>query len=144
MLQFHYIKWPDYGTPKLAAPLLNFLRMVHESNASEERTGPMVVHCRYVGWSVMYVRSKPLICLFLFLTFLSLPPSPPQCGGGKIRHSPNHRLLPPTTPKRRHGRCLQVCMQHERAAKLHGPNRPAIQLHSLRNPRSHHIWRYLV
>ena len=43
MLQFHYTKWPDYGTPKLAAPLLNFLRAVHTSNPPE--AGPIVVHC---------------------------------------------------------------------------------------------------
>lgn len=45
VLQFHYTKWPDYGTPKLAAPLLNFLKIVHESIDIEEKAGPMVVHC---------------------------------------------------------------------------------------------------
>ena len=48
MLQFHYTKWPDYGTPNLAAPLLNFLKIVHESNDNEKDAGPIVVHCRCV------------------------------------------------------------------------------------------------
>jgi len=49
VLQFHYTKWPDYGTPKLAAPLLNFLKAVRASNP--ENVGPIIVHCR---WETIY------------------------------------------------------------------------------------------
>jgi protein tyrosine phosphatase len=56
VLQFHYTKWPDYGTPKLAAPLLNFLRAVHTSNPPD--AGPIVVHC-----SVGVGRSGTVICI---------------------------------------------------------------------------------
>ena len=57
MLQFHYTKWPDYGTPKLAAPLLNFLKAVRASNPKD--VGPIIVHCRLdrVLWfTVVYYR----------------------------------------------------------------------------------------
>lgn len=43
VLQFHYTTWPEYGTPKLAAPLLNLLRAVHTSNPPE--AGPITIHC---------------------------------------------------------------------------------------------------
>ena len=56
VLQFHYTKWPDYGTPKLAAPLLNFLRAVHASNPPG--VGPIVVHC-----SAGVGRSGTVICI---------------------------------------------------------------------------------
>jgi protein tyrosine phosphatase len=56
VLQFHYTKWPDYGTPKLAAPLLNFLRAVHSSNPPD--AGPILVHC-----SAGVGRSGTVICI---------------------------------------------------------------------------------
>ena len=56
VLQFHYTKWPDYGTPKLAAPLLNFLRAVHSANPPD--VGPIVVHC-----SAGVGRSGTVICI---------------------------------------------------------------------------------
>ncbi len=45
VLQFQFTRWPDYGVPKLAAPLLNFLRAVNTSNPSG--AGPVIIHCRY-------------------------------------------------------------------------------------------------
>lgn len=44
VLQFQFTRWPDYGVPKLAAPLLNFLRAANTSNPPD--SGPVIIHCR--------------------------------------------------------------------------------------------------
>ncbi len=52
VLQFQFTRWPDYGVPKLAAPLLNFLRAVNTSNPPG--AGPIITHCRQVWHTIIY------------------------------------------------------------------------------------------
>ncbi|XP_071851434.1 uncharacterized protein [Apostichopus japonicus] len=42
--QFHFISWPDMGTPKQPTPLITFAQHVKQMHGTEETT-PMVVHC---------------------------------------------------------------------------------------------------
>ncbi|CAB3369447.1 Hypothetical predicted protein [Cloeon dipterum] len=41
--QFHYSAWPDHGVPPLVRPLLDMVRLVRDTQASE--TLPVLVHC---------------------------------------------------------------------------------------------------
>jgi len=41
--QFHYSTWPDHGVPRLVRPLLDMVRLVRDTQASE--TLPVLVHC---------------------------------------------------------------------------------------------------
>ncbi|XP_046405755.1 uncharacterized protein LOC124170822 isoform X2 [Ischnura elegans] len=41
--QFHYGAWPDHGVPGLVRPLLDMVRLVRDTQASE--TLPVLVHC---------------------------------------------------------------------------------------------------
>lgn len=41
--QFHYSAWPDHGVPPLVKPLLDMVRLVRDTQASE--TLPVLVHC---------------------------------------------------------------------------------------------------
>lgn len=43
MCQFHYSTWPDHGVPRLVRPLLDMVRLVRDTQASE--TLPVLVHC---------------------------------------------------------------------------------------------------
>ncbi|KAF4524805.1 hypothetical protein B566_EDAN010180 [Ephemera danica] len=41
--QFHYSAWPDHGVPPLVRPLLDMVRLVRDTQASE--TLPVLIHC---------------------------------------------------------------------------------------------------
>ncbi|XP_018908297.2 uncharacterized protein [Bemisia tabaci] len=41
--QFHYCAWPDHGVPPLVKPLLDMVRLVRDTQASE--TLPVLIHC---------------------------------------------------------------------------------------------------
>jgi len=45
--QYHFTSWKDKGRPSFGAvTLLHFHQKVHSKD--DEKTGPLVVHCRYV------------------------------------------------------------------------------------------------
>lgn len=48
--QFHFTVWPDHDVPDYPTALLHFVRKVSASNT--EKSGPMVVHCRYYNLEV--------------------------------------------------------------------------------------------
>uniref|UniRef100_T1HJ74 protein-tyrosine-phosphatase n=1 Tax=Rhodnius prolixus TaxID=13249 RepID=T1HJ74_RHOPR len=41
--QVHYVAWPDHGVPSVVHPLLDMVRLVRDTQASE--TLPVLVHC---------------------------------------------------------------------------------------------------
>ncbi|CAH1392598.1 unnamed protein product [Nezara viridula] len=41
--QLHYVAWPDHGVPSVVQPLLDMVRLVRDTQASE--TLPVLVHC---------------------------------------------------------------------------------------------------
>lgn len=41
--QLHYVAWPDHGVPSVVQPLLEMVRLVRDTQASE--TLPVLVHC---------------------------------------------------------------------------------------------------
>lgn len=47
--QFQFTAWPDHGVPDHPTPLLMFMRRVKAANPPD--AGPVICHCRYVGWT---------------------------------------------------------------------------------------------
>lgn len=75
--QFHYSAWPDHGVPPLVRPLLDMVRLVRDTQASE--TLPVLIHCSagcgrtgticaidYV-WGLLRAGVSNIIYLFLLL-----------------------------------------------------------------------------
>ena len=54
--QFHYLKWPDFGCPKVTTDLLDLVKVVREklqreqaSSSAGRKVGPTLVHCRFAA-----------------------------------------------------------------------------------------------
>ena len=63
--QFHFTGWPDKNAPQFATSLLDFRRKVRLH--IDKRTGPVVVHCRYVIRHVSRKKKgRPYTCYFIF------------------------------------------------------------------------------
>jgi len=45
ILHFHFLGWPDHGTPEDPGSVLNFLHDVNSKQESFDTAGPIIVHC---------------------------------------------------------------------------------------------------
>ena len=57
--QYHFTAWPDHGVPLHALPLVSFVRnssaAANTPSADLDASGPIVVHCRCVGYYMLNV-----------------------------------------------------------------------------------------
>ena len=72
VLQFHYIKWPDFGVPASPEDFLKFLVAVRESGTLDlsVTVGPPVIHCSAgIGRSGTFILVDTCLVLVSILSY---------------------------------------------------------------------------